>query len=635
MTVAPAQAYLGGVPVRALNRLVQMGGLVRRLPAVAFCFVVSCSLALGNGPSMADPSEPPGAQRDRSGLTAQQDLGKVGMIAYARGNIFTIHSDGSHRRKLTTSGAWGPAWSPDGATIAFERDDGIALMDSDGGAKRWLTEGRSPAWSPDGNRLSYTCRPGYDETDYLWGFSDLCVLDLRDGTETVVVDHATDWPGVSDSSWSPDGARIAFTRISADGDEYTRDRQLFTVRSDGTDLTAIPGTAPEAKEPAWSPDGTTIMYTSSYDGRGGEYNGDLVSIRPDGTARTKVTRLIGTESGPSWFYDGSRLAMHSAGGMLPNKEGIWTLSPDGTGRELVVGEGYDPSWRPGYTVPPTPVSEPEPASGLRIAYVAASDDGYDIFTVRPDGSRVRQLTFGGRAVDPAWSPGHSRIAYGEGKALRVVDVRSGKTERVARYVGMTLGGIGPYLGGITWSPDGHRLAWGSDDWLVTLDLRTRERKRIALDADAGRRPRDATWSPDGELIAFSLEEESGAIDIMVVPASGGQARRVTRLRGLERHLDWSPNGRRILFSHQRSARRDGDVDVMSVRPDGTGLRTVRSTPELDLEPAWSPDGRHVTMYSDGPRPLGKTSRSGLWTLGVRGGAPQLVVRDRSIAHVDW
>ena len=85
------------------------------------------------------------------------------------------------------------------------------------------------------------------------------------------------------------------------------------------------------------------------------------------------------------------------------------------------------------------------------------------------------------------------------------------------------------------------------------------------------------------MIAFSLEEDFGAIDIMVVPASGGKTRRVTRLHGVQRHLDWSPNGRRILFSHQRSARRNGDIDVMSVRPDGTGLRKV-DTPELDLEP---------------------------------------------------
>ena len=175
-------------------------------------------------------------------------------------------------------------------------------------------------------------------------FSDLCVLDLRDGTETVVSTTPRTGRAVSGSSWSPDGAWIAPTRISADGDDYTRDRQLFTVIRDGTDLTAIPGTAPLANEPAWSPDGTTIMYTSLYDGRGGEYSGDLVSIRPDGTARMKVTRLIGTESSPSWSYDGSRLAMYSAGGRYRTSGGIWTLRPDGTGRELVVGEGYDPSW---------------------------------------------------------------------------------------------------------------------------------------------------------------------------------------------------------------------------------------------------------------------------------------------------
>jgi TolB protein len=555
------------------------------------------------------------------------------MIAYAVGNIFTIHTDGSHRRKLTTTGGYGPVWSPDGTMIAFQRDDGIALMDATGGEQRALVDGRNPAWAPDGHRMSYACREGYDEHDGS-EFNDLCLLDLRNGTETVVVSHTDDWLRADGSSWSPDGTWIAFTRTSVEGDDYTHERQLFRVKADGTELTAIPNTDPLAASPAWSPDGATIMYTESYDGRGGEYSGDLWSVRPDGSDRTRITWSEGREGTPSWSSDGRRVAMDGYGALYPNKQGIWTINPDGTDGELVVRNGFGPSWRPGFSATPAPPTRPKPASGPRIAYVASTDAGFDLFTVRPDGSRIRQLTSSGRVVEPVWSPDHSRIAYGDevrqetAAVLRVMDVRSGRTQRLARF-------FDPSFGGVAWSPDGDRLTWGTSRGLVVLDVRTGERRSIPVQASGYALLRDPTWSPDGTRIAFTLEDEFGNWDIVIVPARGGEIRTVTRMRGRERHLDWSPDGRRILFSHQRSLWHEGEVDLMSVRPDGTGLRRVVRTPELDLAPAWAPDGLRVALYSDGPRPFGATPRPGLWTVGAGGRAAQLVVRDRSIAYVDW
>ena len=550
------------------------------------------------------------------------------MIAYSASNpdkarleIYTIRTDGSHRRQLTTTGGLSPAWSADGTQLAFTRSDGIWLMDASGGSQRRLADGGAPAWSPDGTRVSYACRDG----------NALCVVDLQTATETVVVTTTPDWIGVGSSTWSPDGDWIALTRRSVNGDDYTGYRQLFRVHPDGTGLTEIPNTYPEGDLPAWSPDGDRILYTERYDGRSGEFTGDLYSIRPDGSDKATVTQWIGRDQAGAWSPDGQRIALESDGFLYPRQRGIWISASDGTSRSLVVRDGEQPSWRPHFaatSAPPPPVSS---RLGARIAYVAATDAGYDLFSVRPDGSRTRRLTFHGHAQEPVWSPNHNKIAYvGEsarGTFLQVLDVRSGRSHRIARS--------GYDAGGPAWSPDGRWLAWGRSLDLVVLHLGTRERYRIRITSEGGCCPRDLTWSPDGRWIAFSEAKAVGSSHVTMVRAKGGPLRHVTRIGGEVEHLDWSPNGRRIVLTHLTGPWWEPAADVWSVKPDGTGLRSISTTPEFDLTPAWSPDGSRVALYSDGSLPFGATPTPGLWTVGPRGGARELVQRDRTIAYVDW
>ncbi|SFB08349.1 component of the Tol biopolymer transport system [Nocardioides alpinus] len=533
--------------------------------------------------------------------------------------IYTIRTDGSHRRQLTTTGGYNPIWSHDGAQIAFQRNDWIWQMNASGASRKRLVQGYSPAWAPDGKRLTYSCREGVG----------LCVLDVATGAETLIVAATDTWSGADSSTWSPDGTWIAFTRISTDGDEYTQHRQLFRVRADGSELVPIPHTYPRATSPDWSPDGATILYTDVYSGRGGEESGDIWSIRPDGTGKRRVTRTAGSQVSGAWSPDGDRIAMYN-GPEFPyaNMDGVWTTKADGTGRKFVVRAAGAPSWHPTKAWAPTPVPESGSASGQRIAFVAASEAGYDLFTVHPGSQSVEQLTTTGTAHSPTWSPDHTQIAYGShsDSGIWLIDVRTRTRHRVADL-------SYPWQFSMAWSPDGRQMVWPDANELIVFDLRTRQRTTITLETDgASLYP---TWSPNGRQIAFALQSSLGRWDIAVVSARGGDVRRVIRLPGVETHLNWSPDGRRLLFAHRSGPYWAETTSLFSVRPDGSDVRELKSTPGLDAEPAWSPDGRHFAYYSDGPAPYGKAPQPGIWTAGPYGGSPRLVHRDRAITDVDW
>jgi dipeptidyl aminopeptidase/acylaminoacyl peptidase len=138
----------------------------------------------------------------------------LGVLAGARAHLFVAAVDGSSAQQLTFGDSWvgGPAWSPDGASIAYadathpERDIDLAshlfVVPADGGAPRRVTSGPGialcPAWTPDGRRLVYIGRP---RADHL--MNSLHVVDaaggeaapLLDGFDRTIMSGAVGYPG--------------------------------------------------------------------------------------------------------------------------------------------------------------------------------------------------------------------------------------------------------------------------------------------------------------------------------------------------------------------------------------------------------------------------------------------------------
>jgi Tol biopolymer transport system component len=110
-------------------------------------------------------------------------------------------------------------------------------------------------------------------------------------------------------------------------------------------------------------------------------------------------------------------------------------------------------------------------------------------------------------------------------------------------------------------------------------------------------------SPDGKWLATDLQGS-----LWIIPAKGGQARRITDYFNDARQPVWSPDGKKLAFFSYR----DGNYDLYTIEPDGSNMQHVTNGLADDREPAWSPDGKFLAFASDraGNGPAGYN----IWTI---------------------
>ena len=98
-------------------------------------------------------------------------------------------------------------------------------------------------------------------------------------------------------------------------------------------------------------------------------------------------------------------------------------------------------------------------------------------------------------------------------------------------------------------------------------------------------------SADHPVVYMSDDEPEGPFDLWLMREDGSDPRRLTGEPGTEESPDWSPDGKRIVFSGTGT---DDTYDLFVINADGTGLRQLTGTGDRhEGYPTWSPDGTRL------------------------------------------
>lgn len=264
----------------------------------------------------------------------------------------------------------------------------------------------------------------------------------------------------------------------------------------------------------------------------------------------------------------------------------------------------------------------------------------DIYTVRADGTDLRQLT-GGPDIEssPVFSPDGTRIAFrvsqGGRYSLAIMDGGGGSRKTLFTAGQPNQDCIGSAL---AWSPDGTSLTFPvssacSGDYvlfIVPSDGSSPATRLLAADILGD----SAAWSPNGTAIAFDGRVGTGAMGLYVADVGGSgalngglQARRISTLAGLDSISvwmapRWSPDGTEVAAAGGTNgdctAATSGTLDAFVLKADGSGQRTLGATPAKEYNPTWSPDGRRAFQRIVDPSAYvhGRPCTMATWLIGA-------------------
>jgi Tol biopolymer transport system component len=264
-------------------------------------------------------------------------------------DVFSITPDGARADNLTKAlddeqgeaqdAAYG--WSPDGASIAFNRMFTLWTMAADGSNARPLVNLPSMqgvVWSPDGQQLLTVSTPP-NETN-----ADMYLVSATDGVAKPVIVTPTVYE--SRALFSPDGRKIAYTR-SENGN-----LDVWTINADGTaPVNMTPNTATTNEFiGAWSPDGATLIVSSNREG--------LVKPFKIPATGGSMARIVTEEPGSTTNGDDWTFAISPGSGRilftrtLPDRQGSVVGTASVTGNQVRVWATDNPTatagaWSPG------------------------------------------------------------------------------------------------------------------------------------------------------------------------------------------------------------------------------------------------------------------------------------------------
>jgi Tol biopolymer transport system component len=280
----------------------------------------------------------------------------------------------------------------------------------------------------------------------LTGIAPNCIVAGGDQRNVNVVAGQTAQLAFQLTCIAPGAELIAFNT------ERNGNSEIYLMSTDGTGLFNLTNSLSFDANPAWSPDGSKIAFTTNRAG-----NLDVYVMNMNGTGLVYLASFPREEYLPAWSPYCTKIAfVRDVGGSLFLEVAV--MNANGS-NPVDISNGPDfvqrPAWAP---------------DGSRIAFGTDRDfetsgfteQAFEIYSVKPDGSDARNLTNHDTADDnfPAWSPDGSKIAFHSDRTgRRIYDIFVMGANGGAA-VNLTNNSGGNFLP--AWSRDGSRIAFESD-----------------------------------------------------------------------------------------------------------------------------------------------------------------------------